>query len=457
MSDQPIIEVRGSQPDAEGRAFLVRVDGEAREYAIRDTHQESYADLFAALAADLGCRMPANRRPAPTAPPDPRLEPLLTENLSPDILHGYGDPCVLQAEDAWWLVATSNDAPQSFPILRSTDLLRWAPVGFVFPAGGKPAWTLDGPGVSDFWAPEMHRVSDEYWICFTARERDGRLAIGLAKGGSPAGPFTAAETPLLSGEVIDAHILADAEGPILYWKEDRNGLWPGLLSELLHERPELIPALFPLAPDRRTAEVARALEPWSRTLRPMERFCVLQVLIEAATADFAGFKARLAAAEAGALGAAILEAMTTRVFAQRLAADGGALLGEPQVVLQNDQAWEAHLIEGMWVTRAEGRYWMFYSGNDFSTAHYGVGVAVADSPFGPFSKQPEPFLKSNVDWWGPGHPSVAPGPDGRPRLFLHAFRPGRMGYKVFRALVTAPLVFDGAEVRVERRTLRGVA
>lgn len=47
---------------------------------------------------------------------------------------------------------------------------------------------------------------------------------------------------------------------------------------------------------------------------------------------------------------------------------------------------------------------------------------------------------------GAGHPSVAPGPDGEPWLFLHAFAPGKMGYNEFRALLTVPLVLDGDHV-----------
>ncbi|HEX2210849.1 MAG TPA: family 43 glycosylhydrolase, partial [Longimicrobium sp.] len=113
-----------------------------------------------------------------------------------------------------------------------------------------------------------------------------------------------------------------------------------------------------------------------------------------------------------------------------------------------DQPWEAHLIEGVWVARHGGRYYAFYAANDFSTARYGIGVAVADAPLGPYRKRPEPLLRSTAEWWGPGHPSVAQGPDGEPWLFFHAFLPGRTGYNEFRALLAVPLVLDGDDVRV---------
>jgi hypothetical protein len=373
--------------------------------------------------------------------------------LDPRILYGYGDPSVVRVagadgRPAWWLVATSNDAPDAFPILCSDDLASWRLSSFVFPRGAAPAWTLTGANRADFWAPELHRVGGEYWLCFTARERHGGLAIGLAKAAHPAGPFTPAEAPLLGGGVIDPHILIGRDGaPFLVWKVDDNDLWPGLLAELLRGRPALAETLFPAETDRRTAAFVQAFWPHVSRLEPMERFFAQQPLIEAASEDFAGVRARLAGLldrrepELRLQVAAILAAMRTRIFAQPLAPDGSRLVGEPTLLLENDRDWEAHLIEGVWSVEHGGRYYLFYAGNDFSTPHYGIGGAVADEPLGPYRKLDAPLLRSTTRWWGPGHPSVALGPDGRHRLFLHAFFPGRAGYKAFRALLTAAVEF----------------
>jgi hypothetical protein len=118
------------------------------------------------------------------------------------------------------------------------------------------------------------------------------------------------------------------------------------------------------------------------------------------------------------------------------------------MVLCNDLDWEGHLIEGPFVTRQEGRYWLFYAGNDFGTPAYGIGVAVADDVFGPYRKQGEPILKSTRSWTAPGHASVAPGLDGQPQLFFHAFHPGAGGYNAFRALLTARLEFTHDRVKL---------
>jgi arabinan endo-1,5-alpha-L-arabinosidase len=390
--------------------------------------------------------------------------PLLTENVHPEILVGYGDPAVLKTDDGWWLVATSNDAPNAFPILHSEDLSHWEAKGFVFPGGQEPAWAAKGPNTADFWAPEMAKVGNEYWTVFTARQANNALAIGLARARSPVGPWTDngaplitgkpvnttglgydASQPQMSGGVIDSHLFVDRDGErYLFWKDDTNSIWPRPLAMLLHRHPDLIEQLFSEEADRRTASFAAAIVGWANVQRPMTRFFVMQPLIEAALDNWQ--QVRTVLVDFGLAAATIVEALTTPVRGQRIAKDGGAVIGENSIVLTNDLDWEGHLIEGPFVTYQEGRYWLFYAGNDFSTPAYGIGVAVADHPLGPYTKQAEPLLKSTREWVAPGHASVAPGLDGQPQLFFHAFHPGTGGYNAFRALLTVGLKFSRERV-----------
>jgi arabinan endo-1,5-alpha-L-arabinosidase len=463
--------LRLAPPAAAPFAFQVVTDGEGftitgpdaagalatETYRLRERTHNGWLDLLAEVAPRFGTRVPRNRQPAEAHTFLAPFQPLLTENLSPDVLHGYGDPAVSRVGEWWYLVATSNDAPDAFPIARSRDLRRWEMVGFVFPRGQQPAWTAVGEGVGDFWAPEMHRVGGEYHVYFAARERDGReLAIGVATAASPEGPWSTPAEPVVRGGVIDPHVVVDDDGAAyLLWKDDTNGVWPGLLHRLLHDHARLIPELLPDDADRRTASLLATLWPWVDTREPMERFFVQQLLIEAVTDRFSAVRDRLAALLASEADAdvrqairGVIGAMRTPVWAQRMAADGIGLEGERTLVLENDLEWEGHLIEGIWVARHGGRHYLFYSGNDFSTARYGIGVAVADAALGPYRKLPEPLLRSTADWWGPGHPSVAAGPDDEPWLFLHAFFPGTTGYNEFRALLAVPLVLDGEQVDV---------
>jgi hypothetical protein len=453
---------------AEGEGFRIEVSsaGRANDYFVPTATQQDFSLFFSELSNDFGTRVPhvfaeAVEHPAPGL----RWRPLLTENVHPQILVGYGDPAVFKDGDDYWLVCTSNDAPDAFPILHSRDFEYWEPRGFIFPSGKEPTWAAKGRNVADFWAPEMHKVGDEYWTAFTARQANNALAIGLARAPSPLGPWIDNGAPLITGKpvnttglgydssqpqmsggVIDSHLFVDANADkYLFWKDDTNSIWPRPLAMLLRAHPDLIPQLFANDDDRRTAAFAAAVVAWANVQRPMVRFFLMHPLIEAALANWV--QVRKALVEFG-LAEAILEAMTTPIRAQRIADDGRSLVGESKLVLCNDLDWEGHLIEGPFVTRQEDRYWLFYAGNDFSTPSYGIGAAVADHPLGPYAKQGEPLLRSTREWLAPGHASVAPGLDGSPQLFFHAFHPGTGGYNAFRALLTAGLKFSRERVEV---------
>lgn len=433
-------------PVADGAATDLVVtgsDGTSRAYRIAGGEQHDYTAFYDAIAADYGTRRPHHVERIPDAPSGPRWQPLITTNLSPQILSGYGDPAVIKTDEGYYLIATSNDAPDALPILHSDDLETWHSLGFAFPANENPDWTMAGSEAGDFWAPEIARVGDEYWLTYTARDRDKSLSIGLAKSSHPAGPWRDLGAPLLTGGTIDAHVFVDPDGtPTLFWKEDRNGLWPRPLAGLLRDNPSWIDRMFESESDRRTAAFAAAIQPWANSRRPIERFFLMQPLIGAALANWSRVQDVLGEEDELDL----LETMRTPIYAQRLAADGSSLIGDRVQVLENDEPWEGHLIEGPWVTLQRGRYWMFYAGNDFTNPAYGIGVAVADHLLGPYVKQPQPLLRSNSEWLAPGHASVAPGLDGSPQLFFHAYHPGTGGYNAFRALLTVGLSFSESEV-----------
>ena len=251
----------------------------------------------------------------------------------------------------------------------------------------------------------------------------------------------------MSGGVIDSHLFLDpAADRYLFWKDDTNGIWPRPLAMLLRHHPELVDQLFATEADRRTAAFAAAIVPWANEQRPMTRFFVMQPIIEAALDNWKQVRSVLG--DFGLAATTIVDALTTPIRAQGIADDGRSLEGENRIVLANDQDWEGHLIEGPFVTHQQGRYWLFYAGNDFSTPSYGIGVAVADHPLGPYTKQTEPLLRSTREWVAPGHASVAPGLDGKPQLFFHAFHPGTGGYNAFRALLTVGLEFTLERVEV---------
>lgn len=62
------------------------------------------------------------------------------------------------------------------------------------------------------------------------------------------------------------------------------------------------------------------------------------------------------------------------------------------------------VVEGPTVVREGDKYYMFYSANDFRNPDYSVGVAVADSPLGPWTKSDAPIIhRSRFGINGTGH------------------------------------------------------
>src|SRR4051812_47270483 len=85
-------------PRHEDDGFRIDVSGDGRShsYVVPTATQQDFTAFFRELAQDFGTRMPhaytrAKERPTAAI----RWRPLLTENVHPRILVGYGDPAVL--------------------------------------------------------------------------------------------------------------------------------------------------------------------------------------------------------------------------------------------------------------------------------------------------------------------------------------------------------------------------
>jgi len=108
----------------------------------------------------------------------------------------------------------------------------------------------------------------------------------------------------------------------------------------------------------------------------------------------------------------------THIFAQRLSPDGLSVVGEPAFLLANDAAWEGAVIEAPTMVSRGGRYYLFFSGNDYGwteprqpVSPYAIGYALCRSAVGPCVAAPEnPILSSRNSpgacLSGPGHQSV---------------------------------------------------
>jgi len=85
-------------------------------------------------------------------------------------------------------------------------------------------------------------------------------------------------------------------------------------------------------------------------------------------------------------------------------------------------AWDADVAHNPTAIRWQGKYYLYYNGNFGDGTywdhrnHQRVGVAVADSPYGPWERRDEPLLDVTPGAWDSlvtTNPSCTPTPDGR--------------------------------------------
>lgn len=159
---------------------------------------------------------------------------------NPLVAADCADPAVIAVDDLFYMTSSSSFDGGHMPLRRSRDLQHWEQVGFVLPSEGPiPEWAE-----SDFWAPEIHRVGDRYLCYFTARDRGGRLCIGVLESDDVEGPWLdSAGRPLARSErvgAIDPHYFRDEDGrQYLLWKIDGNDLRPMEPTPILAAELEL--------------------------------------------------------------------------------------------------------------------------------------------------------------------------------------------------------------------------
>ena len=107
--------------EGEGARLSVAGPGGRARLPLPGGEQEDYPAFFAPWPRDFGTRVPARlrRRLAPAPKARSRLAAADHRESHRADLAGYGDPAVLKTDEGYVLVATSNDAPDAFPILRS--------------------------------------------------------------------------------------------------------------------------------------------------------------------------------------------------------------------------------------------------------------------------------------------------------------------------------------------------
>jgi beta-xylosidase len=130
-----------------------------------------------------------------------------------EMIQNAADPFVFRdADGTYYLYHTGK----GFPVYSSTDLVNWKSQGRSMPAEGYK-W-----GKSKFWAPEVVKLKNKYYLHYSAAGSNGILHIGLAISDSPLGPFTDVnEKPFFetgNKGVLDSDLFFDESGKVyLYY------------------------------------------------------------------------------------------------------------------------------------------------------------------------------------------------------------------------------------------------
>src|SRR5687767_4540292 len=133
---------------------------------------------------------------------------------NPVYSHDFADPFVLRTRDAYYAYGTAAPGPDGriFPVLRSSDLVNWTPLGGALTP-------LTEPRGFSYWAPEVAEKDGRYFPFYSASTSpsDEHHQLRVAVADDPAGPFTDSGRLLLP----DAGFSIDASP----FRDPRTGKW----------------------------------------------------------------------------------------------------------------------------------------------------------------------------------------------------------------------------------------
>lgn len=144
---------------------------------------------------------------------------------------------------------------------------------------------------------------------------------------------------------------------------------------------------------------------------------------------------------------------SSTIWSEQLTPPGTAFVtgANPTALLVPDQAWESGTVEAPQLVTTGGHYYLFYSGNDWNSAKYAVGVATCTGPLGPCSDAtPGPILSSGPGVVGPGGEWVFADANANFWIAFHAWVPGAVGFPNSRDLYLRRLTFTSFGPSVAR-------
>ena len=137
---------------------------------------------------------------------------------------------------------------------------------------------------------------------------------------------------------------------------------------------------------------------------------------------------------------------SSTIWSQQLAPSGTSFVDrhQPHLAIGPGPALGGGTVEAPDLVTTGGHYYLFFSGNDWNSANYAVGVATCTGPLGPCSDAtPSPILSSGTGVAGPGGESVFADSSGNFWIAFHAWVPSAVGFPNSRDLYLRRLTFSG--------------
>lgn len=259
-----------------------------------------------------------------------------------------------------------------FWVMRSKDMQDWEMCGAVND-GYAIATDADDWMYSRFWAPECYYDAEDgqYWLYFTASSKVGegdatnysassdealRTYIGIAVSETPVGPFR-----LWEGENADGEQLTKAEPQINF----------AVKLGMQEEFPVIDVHLF--TDDDGKMYMYFVEHVYLTTDSPtMANICVVEMK-DHVTPDYSTLR---------------VIAMPGYRTVTGTAGEYSSFVGSGEFSTEQGAytAGEGGINEGPFLLKHEGKYYLTYSQDGYTSKFYSVWQAVSDSPFGPFTK-----------------------------------------------------------------------
>jgi hypothetical protein len=138
---------------------------------------------------------------------------------------------------------------------------------------------------------------------------------------------------------------------------------------------------------------------------------------------------------------------SSTIWSQQLDPTGKSFVAgtKPTSLLTPDQTWESGTVEAPDLVTSGGHDYLFFSGNDWNSTNYAVGVATCTGPLGPCTDNAaNPILASGNGVEGPGGESVFTDGSGDVLIAFHAWAPGAVGFPNSRELYIRHLSLSGS-------------